>query len=203
MLAGLAERGGWLLHDWQPSGEDSLEARHNRLERRLQPTLSAEEIMADRRPQAPVEVPETFHAQYSGGSRWRVLFAPFHRSKTEHNTISEMRAVHQALKHYVGSFQNWHTRFIILSDAGAAIGAFSKGRSSSHLANSLCRRVCVLCCVADIRVYLRWIRSEHNPADGPSRGTRFACAHAETIKKAAQKARAVLSLSTRFSGAGR
>ena len=127
----------------------------------------------------PVEV----DAAWWNPRRWVVQFSHVLKHG-EHNTISEVRAAVQAIRHFASSPRNWHRRLAVISDAGAAIGCLSKGRSSSTLANSLCRQAAAAICVADLRVYFRWVSSGNNCADGPSRGSRYPGVASETLAKA-------------------
>ena len=187
ILGRLAERGGWLLRD-DPVAPGPLDEA---IEERL--TSSAvggsrdfARSLLPRSASAPQEVDDSWFSP----DRWQVQFV--HRlRRSEHNTISEVRAAVQAVRHFATSPRNWHRRLAVLSDAGAAIGCLSKGRSSSVLANSLCRQAAAAICVADLRVYFRWVASAHNCADGPSRGSRRPGVDTGTVAKAAQAARKV------------
>ena len=112
----------------------------------------------------PVEVESSWFPP----ARWKTIFAHT-LSRHEHNTISEVRASTQAVRHSSSSHKRWHQRVAILSDAGAAIGCLSKGRSCSRVANFLCRSAAAVIFACDLRLFYRWIASEHNVADGPSR----------------------------------
>ena len=127
----------------------------------------------------PVEVDSSWFRP----SGWRVQFSHFLR-QGEHNTIREVRAAVQGIKRFSSSLRNWHRRLAVLSDAGAAIGCLSKGISSSLKANALCRQAAACICIADLRVYFRWVASAHNCADGPSRGSRFPGVDSGTLAKA-------------------
>ena len=56
------------------------------------------------------------------------------------------------------------------------IGTLVKGRSSAQGLLRLARSAGVVQMVLRIRPYFRWVRSEHNLADGPSRGERVGIA---------------------------
>ena len=162
-MAGLAERGGWLLRD---VGDDRLAS-------------SVENLLRAQMPSPPVEVEE----QWADPSRWTVVFV--HRlQQSEHNTVTETRAAVQAIRHHVRQFSGWHTRLMILSDAGAAIGCLSKGRSSSRLCLRLCRQAAAAIVSGGLRVYFRWVSSAKNCADGPSRGSLQPGVDPGTLRKA-------------------
>lgn len=57
----------------------------------------------------------------------------------------------------------------MLSDSQVAVGALTKGRTSSHTLLCRLRPICALLLAAGIQLFTRWIRSELNPADEPSR----------------------------------
>jgi hypothetical protein len=59
---------------------------------------------------------------------------------------------------------------MLIGDSLVTIGAFSKGRSSSPPVLHLCRRLAALCLGFGIRCYWRWIQTDRNHSDGPSRG---------------------------------
>ena len=50
------------------------------------------------------------------------------------------------------------------------LGVLAKGRSSVHSLNPIARRMCALQLGTRVRIYWRYIPSEVNPSDGPSRG---------------------------------
>ena len=58
---------------------------------------------------------------------------------------------------------------LLLSDAMAPILAISKGRSSAKGMMRVCRRVAALALACNASLHIRWIASERNPADSPSR----------------------------------
>ena len=75
---------------------------------------------------------------------------------------------------------------MLTDNLSLALGV-QKGRGSSPNINATCRELCALSLYANIRLHVRWIPSEHNPADAPSRwgeGRRL-----QTKKDAAKNAR--------------
>ena len=95
------------------------------------------------------------------------------------------------LRHLARSRANWRKRVLILVDSMATIGAISKGRSSSPPLLRLCRQITAISLMFGIIPVLRYIPSELNPADGPSRGVGVGAAD-ET--KAAHSSRLSASL---------
>ena len=77
------------------------------------------------------------------------------------------------LKHFVRNLKNHGHRLLLLSDSMSAVMALSKGRSSAAGLTRICRQWAAysLCC--NVCVRCRWICSEWNPADAPSRRLRF------------------------------
>ena len=97
-----------------------------------------------------------------------------------------MRCVALAVMHAIKNFDDhWDKRLDCFSDAGAAIGFFSKGRSRSKACNHFCRQVARCLFLANIRLCLRWVASEHNCADGFSRGLPRPGVEPSTVSKAA------------------
>ena len=68
-----------------------------------------------------------------------------------------------------------------------ALGAGAKGRSSSSPLLRLCRQMLPLQLVLEMRVLLRYIPSEMNPSDGPSRMLPVGAAE-ETVKAHSDRA---------------
>ena len=58
----------------------------------------------------------------------------------------------------------------VFTDSQVVVGALGKGRASSHQLLRLCRMAAAVQLACGIRLYLRWVPSESNVADGPSRG---------------------------------
>jgi hypothetical protein len=102
-------------------------------------------------------------------SRWHCTYFGKWR-ETEHTNIQELRALVGLLRHLARSTSWWCSRVLILVDSMVALGSLAKGRSSSPPLLRLCRQAAAVIMAMDIRPMLRYIPSEVNPADGPSRG---------------------------------
>ena len=101
--------------------------------------------------------------------RWRVLFA--HKlGKEEKIAIAELRTITLAARHAARQRVSWWKRSICFSDSLPALGALQKGRSGDFGMLRLCRRLCSLTLAVGVRLVGRWVRSEINFLDGPSRG---------------------------------
>ena len=174
VIGSLAERGGWLINDAMTASPVA-----ERIERRLV-SLDEDGNFVSRRPSAPVEIPE----KWFNPKLWKVAFTT-PSIPGQHNTPSEVRCVALAVMHALkGIDDHWGKRLACFSDAGAATGCYSKGRSGSEQCNGYCRQVACCLFLSDIRLFLRWVSSAHNCADGPSRGMRRPGVALETVSKA-------------------
>ena len=88
----------------------------------------------------------------------------------EHNNVTEARGVAAVVRHLPRSSKSWGRRVLLFTDSLVALGCLSKGRSSAPMLLSVCRIVAAACLVLRIKLYLRWVPSELNYADWPSRG---------------------------------
>ena len=73
------------------------------------------------------------------------------------------------MRHLARSSQMWRSRVLAMTDSMVTLGSASKGRSSSYPLLRLCRQLLPLQLILEMRMLLRYIPSEVNPADGPSR----------------------------------
>ena len=95
----------------------------------------------------------------------------------------EGAALLMAVKHLGRSSLRRGQKVLMLSDSLVVVGAVSKGRSSSWRVNSYCRRIAAHLMFWGPRLYLRYINTRVNPADGPSRGGRIGVANDRLKKK--------------------
>ena len=79
-----------------------------------------------------------------------------------------------ALRHAVRDRGRRRRRMLGFVDNQALLGAARKGRSSAPRLLGVCRRIAALALFADIRLHFRFVPSELNVADAPSRGSRGA-----------------------------
>ena len=102
------------------------------------------------------------------GAIWRpCLSAPWRRK--EHISVLEVRALVATLC-IIGNRAQLHAkRLLLLSDSAACVLGASKGRSSKPGMCRALRQVAALCLALTVTVGLRWIPSELNEADKPSR----------------------------------
>jgi hypothetical protein len=101
--------------------------------------------------------------------RWKLLW----RGKwkiTEHTNINELRTIAMLCRRLSLDHRRWNTRVLVFSDSTSAIGAVSKGRSSRPALLRLTRQIAAISIALGIRMICRYVRSEKNWSDGPSRG---------------------------------
>ena len=91
-------------------------------------------------------------------------------SRPEFITKSEGRGLLIALKHCLRNIQSFGQRGVFLVDNMSLCLAITRGRSSSPNLVSCCRSVAALLLATGFRLACRWIPSEVNISDGPSRG---------------------------------
>ena len=101
--------------------------------------------------------------------RWALTFKGEFQ-EDEHNNILEMRGVVAVLRHLSRSSRSWGKRILCFTDSLVTLGALGKGRSSARALLRLCRAAAAVQLLCRIKLYLRWVPSERNFADGPSRG---------------------------------
>ena len=100
--------------------------------------------------------------------RWSTLVASPWREE-EHINSLEIRSISTAVRRVLSNPLSINRRLLILSDSQVAVGALTKGRSSSHDLLRRIRPISALLLGSGLRLYLRWIPSASNPADAPSR----------------------------------
>jgi hypothetical protein len=100
---------------------------------------------------------------------WHTAVSARWREPGEHINQFELRATSTALRRALSSPSSTRHRILLLSDSQVAVGALSKGRTSApHLLRRL-RPITAALLASGVQLYARWIPSELNPADGPSR----------------------------------
>jgi hypothetical protein len=100
--------------------------------------------------------------------RWRTLFAS-RWQREEHITVLELRALSAGVRWALSSPRAFRRKLLLFCDSLPVLGAVNKGRSSTH---SLLPRLRVLAgylLAGGLRVVVKWIPTELNPADEPSR----------------------------------
>eukprot|EP00438_Fugacium_kawagutii_P014095 Skav231798 [mRNA] locus=scaffold734:131220:155475:+ [translate_table: standard] len=99
---------------------------------------------------------------------WKMVGRVAWRRK-ESMPVYEARATLFAIRHALRSSASFGRRFIILTDSLAAAVSFDKGRASSYRLRRVVEQVAALTLCTGSGFRSRWIPSEWNPSDGPSR----------------------------------
>ena len=89
--------------------------------------------------------------------------------KKESMPVLEGRALTYIVRHAIRSFRNVGKRILILGDSITTTLAVSKGRSSRPEVLGVARQVAAMALAFGLSLHLRWIPSEFNVADDPSR----------------------------------
>jgi hypothetical protein len=99
---------------------------------------------------------------------WQVVLAARWRA-LEHINSYELRSSSTAIRWLLSHPGTTGTRVMLLSDSQVAVGCMAKGRTSSHVLLRRMRSIASHVLASGINMYCRWIPSELNPADEPSR----------------------------------
>ncbi len=92
------------------------------------------------------------------------------RGSPDHVNLEEARALIQYVQWILRTRRHFGHRLVVLLDSKVAIGAVTKGRSSSLPLNRLLRRLAALCFVGGLVLHCVFVPTSHNLADWPSRG---------------------------------
>ena len=98
--------------------------------------------------------------QVVGRKRWQ---------REETMPVYEARATQYAVRHILRSQKNFGKKFIVLTDSMTAAVSFDKGRAQSFRLRRVVQQTAALCLGSGTLFRCRWVPSEWNPADGPSR----------------------------------
>ena len=102
--------------------------------------------------------------------RWKVLQSyPWREQSAPHITYLELLAVLNLLRRLGKEPGRQYTRALHLIDSQAGLGGLCKGRSSSQALNPLLRRIAAVLLACRLHMLWGWVRTQDNPADGPSR----------------------------------
>ena len=161
---------------WRYSVEGAIRARARALGLERDEHLASDQQYACARicsaefKEIPLDVlsPEAWHIVFSG--RWN-----------HHENIlrTEGRAMISGIRHKMRALRSQQRRHVVLVDNLSLALGICKGRGSTSLLNSTCRQLCALSLASDCRVHVRWIPSERNSADKPSRQP-FSCSDVGT-----------------------
>lgn len=106
--------------------------------------------------------------RFTSEASWRTIVSSQWRHE-EHINVLELRAVLTAVRWTLSLPQSVNKRLLVLCDSQVALGAVSKGRSSSQPLLRRLRALAALVMASGLCVTVRWIPTDLNPADEPSR----------------------------------
>ncbi|CAK0903346.1 unnamed protein product [Prorocentrum cordatum] len=101
---------------------------------------------------------------------WRVVGRFEWRKKGESIPVLEARATLYGYRHLLRSRRNHGKRLVVLGDSMSVAGAVSKSRSGSRAMLHVTQSIAALSLATGPSLHYRWLPSEWNAADGPSRG---------------------------------
>ena len=104
----------------------------------------------------------------SCSDEWKFQFSSRMKMK-EHITILEGRATVQSIRHKCRSSQHFNKHHIHFGDNLGMVLAFDRGRAKSIPLLLCCRRAAAFSIACGCQFHHRWVPSEWNAADGPSR----------------------------------
>lgn len=99
-----------------------------------------------------------------GRHRWK---------RSEPIPVLEARAALFGVKHVLRNRNNFGKRHLILSDSITAVCCLDRGRGRAFKMRRVSQQVGALCLATHTSFSYRWLPSEWNTADGPSRGSNF------------------------------
>lgn len=146
---------GWTAERWRFRWTGHIRARQAALSLRSPPTA---------RPYGFSDVP---HGMLDPSDYVHLFTGRIRRD--EHTTRSEARGLSWALRHRRRSVESLDRRLVFLGDNMTFMLAVGKGRSGSKLLRGPLWEVAAFALATGCRVIARWIPSELNVEDGPSR----------------------------------
>ena len=87
--------------------------------------------------------------------------------------VLEARAALYGVKHVLRNGANFSKRHLILSDSITAVCSLDRGRGRAFKMRRVTQQVAAMCLGTNTSFHYRWLPSEWNTADGPSRGSKF------------------------------
>ena len=102
--------------------------------------------------------------------KWKTVLMGRWRDTTEHITIKEGRALVIAARRLTRNSRSRGKRHLFFVDNLALAMSSCKGRASNYSMLRIMQQLGALSLAGGFVIRLRWVASEFNPADGPSRG---------------------------------
>lgn len=106
--------------------------------------------------------------------KWKVVLNGQWKYKEEHITLKEARSLLLVVRRLSRSSKNRGRKHLVLVDNMALAFSAGKGRSCNHAMLRLNQKIGALLLAANLAISVRWIPSELNVADAPSRGSNVA-----------------------------
>ena len=104
--------------------------------------------------------------------RWNIVIKGLWQF-SEHNNLGEARGILGCLRHAARDQQVVGKRLLCITDSLVCLGLFAKGRTSSRGLLRLARQGAAYQLGLRVVLYLRFVESARNLADGPSRQSRL------------------------------
>jgi len=112
--------------------------------------------------------PPSMNRCWDDVSRWKLVWKGKWRQQ-EHINVAELRVIAMLSRRLSLDRRNWGHKVLVATDSLVALGCLGKGRSSQYPLLRQCRILAAMSLGLRLRMMGRWLESERNPADGPSR----------------------------------
>jgi hypothetical protein len=100
---------------------------------------------------------------------WKVVLSYKWKQPNAHITQLETVAVLDLMRKLSRSASNFNKKSLLLVDNASVVGILTKGRTSAYSLRQPLRRLAAVLVATSSRFIVAWVKSEWNPADGPSR----------------------------------
>ena len=187
ILRGVGPDGNWLTtkaQEYPPKMCEALaEVMVRDALRRRQATTEMEDIVISpiqevqfrkeeltrRRDEKLTKLAPPIHERWVTKERWKLAYQIEWRYES-HNNVTETSMAVAAVRRLGRSFKHWGKRVLVFVDNMTAIGALTKGRSCSAPILRQCRKLASISLGLGIIPCFRYVATDRNMADGPSRG---------------------------------
>ncbi|CAK0789849.1 unnamed protein product, partial [Prorocentrum cordatum] len=151
------------------SHDDGIMTKPLESSKDFQQFVGDEEASNEARTRAAGRLPEAVRDE-----GWAVVGSHKWGSPPDNIVEGEARAIAFGVKHICRSTKAFDCHHLLLSDSLSSVLALGKGRSSAPGVSGALRSVAAHVAATGLRPSARWLPSEWNFADGPSRGLRHA-----------------------------
>lgn len=100
---------------------------------------------------------------------WKVVLSYKWKQPNAHITQLETVAVLDLMRKLSRTSANFQKKSLLLVDNASVVGILTKGRTSACSLRQPLRRLAAILVATSTRLVVAWVKSEWNPADGPSR----------------------------------